>query len=89
MAMNQFTEHTAVEVRYPRTPQEEQGDRAAWSWLPGTVLEQVGPDEYRICVEVRELATLEDGRKPRKNTPAHKLFYPCCYRGRDEIRAAK
>lgn len=83
-----FPDETPVEIRYPRSKQEEQGDREAWPWLPGTVLEQVGPDEWQVCVEVRELATLQDGSKPRKNTSSHKLYYPCCYRDSSEIRTA-
>ena len=30
-----FPDDSRVEVRYPRTRQEEHGDRAAWPWLPG------------------------------------------------------
>ncbi len=37
-----FAEDMAVEVRYPRTKQEEQGDRADWPWLP--------PDESSSAV---------------------------------------
>ena len=29
---------SAVEVRYPRNKQEEQGGRSAWPWLPGSIL---------------------------------------------------
>lgn len=82
-----FRDETPVEVRYPRSKEEEKGDRSQWPWLPGTVLEQVGPDEYRVCIEVRELAVRADGSKPGKNTPSHKLYYPCCYRDSSEIRA--
>ena len=27
-----------VEVRYPRSKQEERGDRSRWPWLPGSIL---------------------------------------------------
>ena len=33
-----------VFVRFPRTPEEERGGRANWPWLPGTILDQCGPD---------------------------------------------
>src|ERR1039458_9336726 len=49
-------------VRYPRSKQEEQGHRSAWPWLPGSILEQCGPDEWDVCVEVRELPVLRGGR---------------------------
>ena len=75
-----------VEVRYPRSKQEEKGDRAAWSWLPGSILEQCGPDEWYVCVQVPELAILRDGRKPPRGTPSRKLYYPCCFRDSSEIR---
>jgi hypothetical protein len=85
--MNQFREETPVEVRYPRDKEEEEkGDRAAWPWLPGTVLEVCGPDVWRVCVEVPELAVRADGSKATPKTPQHKRFYPCCFRGGSEIR---
>ena len=33
-----FPDDSPVEVRYPRTPQEELCDRSAWPWLPGSIL---------------------------------------------------
>ena len=82
----QLVEDTPVMVRYPRTNEEERDDRANWPWLPGMILEQCGPDEWRVCVEVRELAVRQDGSKPTPRTPQHKLFYPCCYRDSSEIK---
>ena len=55
-----FPDDSAVEIRYPRKMQEEQGDRSAWPWLPASILSQCGPDEWYVCVEARELATLDD-----------------------------
>ena len=46
-----FVEDTRVMVRYPRTPEQERCDRADWPWLPGTIVEQCGPDEWQVCVE--------------------------------------
>jgi hypothetical protein len=85
---NPYPDGAPVLVRYPRTPEQEKAGRESWPWLPGSVLEQCGPDEWRICVEVRELTVREDGSKPRRNTPPHKLFYPCCFPGSSEIRRA-
>jgi hypothetical protein len=56
-----FPDNSLVEVRYPRTRQEELGDRSAWPWLPGSILSQCGPDEWHVCVEACELAVLDDG----------------------------
>ena len=82
-----FPDDSPVEVRYPRSKQEERyGDRSAWPWLPASILEQCGPDEWYVCVEVRELAVLRDGRKPPRGTPSRNLYYPCCYRDSTEIR---
>ena len=61
-----FPDDSPVKVRYPRNKQEEQGDRSAWPWLPGSILGQCGPDEWHVCVEARELATLDDGRPGRR-----------------------
>ena len=83
-----FPDDSAVEVRYPRNRREEQGDRSAWPWLPGSILNQCGPDEWYVCVEVRELAMLDDGRPAPAGTAAGDLYYPCCFRNASEIRRA-
>jgi len=71
-----FPDESPVEVRYPRDRREEQGDRSMWPWLPGTIVEQCGPDEWYVRVVARELAVLEDGRP----TADEDLFFPCCFR---------
>jgi hypothetical protein len=58
-----FPDESPVEVRYPRSKQEERGGRERWPWLPGTIVEQCGPDEWYVCIEVRDLAVLRDGRR--------------------------
>ena len=35
-------------VRYPLTPEQEQGPREAWPWLPATVEQVCGPDEWQV-----------------------------------------
>jgi hypothetical protein len=47
LPVGNLADETPVLVRYPRTTEEERGDRAKWPWLPGTILQQVGPDEWR------------------------------------------
>ena len=81
-----FPDESLVEVRYPRNRQEELGDRSAWPWLPGSILGQCGPDEWRVCVEVRELAVLEDGRRAPRGTASQDLYYPVCFRDSSEIQ---
>jgi len=81
-----FPDDSWVEVRYPRSRQEEHGDRAAWPWLPGSIVEQCGPDEWRVCVEDRGVAVLRDGRPARRNTASRNLYYPICFRDSSEIR---
>jgi hypothetical protein len=77
-----------VEVRYPRTWQEELADRSAWPWRPGSILSQCGPDEWHVCAEARELATLADGSPAPApvGTADEDLFYLCCFRDASEIR---
>jgi len=60
-----FPDDNLAEVRYPRTRQEEQGDRSAWPWLPGSILSQCGPDEWYVCVETGELATMTTAARRR------------------------
>ena len=81
-----FPDDSRVEVRYPRTRLEEHGDRAAWPWLPGSIVEQCGPDEWRVCVEDRGVAVLRDGRPAPRNTASRNLYYPMCFRDSTEIR---
>ena len=81
-----FPNDSLVEVRYPRNLQEELGDRSRWPWLPGSILSQCGPDEWHVCVAVRELATLEDGCPAPAGMADEDLFYPSCFRDASEIR---
>jgi hypothetical protein len=71
-----FPDDSRVEVRYPRTRQEELGDRAEWPWLPGLILSQCGPDEWYVCVEARELAMLDDGRPTPDGTADQDVVHP-------------
>jgi hypothetical protein len=84
--VRRFPDESPVEVRCPRSKQEEQGKREQWPWLPGTIVEQCGSDEWYVCIEVRELAVLRDGRPAPRGTASHNLYYPCCYRDGSEIR---
>ncbi len=72
-----FPDMDPVEVRYPLTPEQEQGDRAAWPWLPGWVVAQCGPDEWQVCVETPELAVPDEAGEPT---------YPLCFRDASELR---
>jgi hypothetical protein len=81
-----LVEDTPVLVKYPRTKEEERGDRAAWPWLPGTIVQQCGPDEWRVIVEDMAVAVRKDGSKPTPRTPKNRLYYPCCFRDSSEIR---
>ena len=56
-----YPDESPVEVRYPRSKQEEQSDREQWPWLPGTIVEQCGP-ERMVCVR----------RGPRAGRPARR-----------------
>jgi hypothetical protein len=83
-----FPDDSPVLVRYPRDKEQERGDRECWPWLPGSVVHQSGPDEWLVCVEVRDLATLEDGQSAPAGTADDDLFYPCCFRDATELRTA-
>ena len=37
---SKFPDESPIEVRYPRSKQEEQADRDTWPWLPGSIVEQ-------------------------------------------------
>ena len=36
-----FPDDSLVGVRYPRTWEEELGDRSGWPWLPGSILSSI------------------------------------------------
>jgi hypothetical protein len=74
----EYPEDTPVMVRYPLTPEQEQGPREAWPWLPATVTEVCGPDEWQVCVEADQVAAEDAGDK----------LYPLCFRDSSEIRPA-
>ncbi|MGH3468910.1 MAG: hypothetical protein ACRDQF_14410 [Thermocrispum sp.] len=80
-----FPDEAEVEVRYPAPGQDGQ-DRDTWPWLPGVVLGQCGPDEWHVVIELRELATLEDGSAAPAGTPDHALYYPWAWRDASELR---
>ncbi len=84
----QLVEDTPVLVKYSLTPEEERGDRAAWPWLPGTILQQVGADEFQIVVEDLAVAVRADGSKPTPRTPKKRLYLPLCFRDASEIKLA-
>ncbi len=68
-----FPDESPVEVRYPHSEQEEYGDREQWPWLPAITVGQCGPDEWYVCVEVRELAVLRNGRRAARGTARRNL----------------
>ena len=80
-----FADDTPVMVRYPRTPEQLWGNRAEWPWLPGTILEQCGPDEWRVVVEDITVAVRRDGSKPAPHTPKNRLYSPSCLRDSSEL----
>jgi hypothetical protein len=79
-----FPEDTPVLVRYPLRD-DQNDDRDSWPWLPGTVLEQCGPDERQVLVEVPILA-MPDHSMANGDAPEN-LPYPACFRDSIEIRA--
>ena len=46
----------------------------------------VRPDEWYVCIEVRELAVLRDGRRAPRGAASRNLCYSCCFRDSSEIR---
>lgn len=68
-----FPDDSGVEVRYPLTQEQYDGDRDEWSWLRGTITQQCGPDEWQVCVEDIRVATRKDGSKPTARTPHRNL----------------
>jgi hypothetical protein len=95
-----FPDQSEVLVRYPlrpgpeRRPGQSQDEhlailkayRETWPWLPGTIEQQCGPDEWLVTIEDRRLAELDDGSPAPGGTPDEDLLFPQCYRESSEIR---
>jgi hypothetical protein len=58
---SRFPDESPVLVRYPLDGPRSVSDRAEWPWLPGTIEQQCGPDEWLVTIEDRRLAELGDG----------------------------
>ena len=52
---------------------------------PGSVLGQCAVDRWHVAIEVRELASLEDGSPADEDTPEDQLRYPQAYCDSSEI----
>ena len=81
-----FAEDMAVTVKFPRTKEEERGDRAAWPWLPGTIVQQCGPDEWQVCRRGHGRGRAQ-GRQPAH--PPHageQAVLPAGFRDASEIK---
>lgn len=85
--MSMYPEGTPVLVKYP--PGKAEADRAVWPWLPGTVEEACGPDEWLVVVEDRAVAQLEDGSPAPADVADEDVWFPVCFRDSSEIRAAR
>ena len=77
---------STVEVRYPRDKTQEVRGRELWPWMPGTVEQQCGPDEWLITIEDRSVAVQADGSPAQEGTPDEDLWFPQCFRDSSEIR---
>lgn len=80
MTGSPFPDGAAVETPFPLTPEQKDGPRGAWPWLPGTVLAQVGPDEWDILMGAPALALEDDDGE---------LTYPVVFRDSSEPRPAR
>jgi hypothetical protein len=81
-----FPDDEVVAVRFP-LPGDDVRDRSTWSWAPGMILAQCGPDEWSVQVQVLELATLDDtGKVPAPlGADPDDLYYPGCFRDASEL----
>ena len=52
-----FPDESPVEVRYPRSKQEEHANRDSWPWLAGSIIEQCRPDEWLVCAQLAPSGT--------------------------------
>ena len=61
--------------------------RETGPWMPGTIEEVCGPDEWLVAVLDRDVATLEDGSTAPTDADEEDVFYPMAFRDHSEISA--
>jgi hypothetical protein len=81
-----FPDKSPILVRYPLDGPKSVTDRERWPWLPGTIEQQCGPDEWLVTIGDRRLAELDDGSLAPEGTPDEDLLFPQAYRDSSEIR---
>jgi hypothetical protein len=81
-----YPDESEVLVRYPLDGPGTASDRESWPWLPGTIEQQCGPDEWLVTIEDRRLAELDDGSPAPEGTPDEDLLFPQCFRDASELR---
>lgn len=90
-----FPDDTEVLVRYPSGPAPRPtgpgslADRETWPWLRGIITGQCGPDEWKVTIQERSLAVLEDGSPAPDGTPDDDLYFPQCFRDSSELRRSE
>ena len=80
-----FPDESPVEVRYPRSKQEEQGDRERWPWLPASIVDSAARTNG-TCVSRSASWPCCAMACARRGTASRNLCYPCCFRDSSEIR---
>src|SRR5215813_4724036 len=69
-----WREDDPVEVRYP-LPDSAERDRSSWPWLPGTILQVCGPDEWQADPGIAEQVTTTLASLPQRQREALRLRY--------------
>jgi hypothetical protein len=82
----EFPEDSRVEVKFPFNAEQEQGDREAWPWLPGWVVQVCGPDEWQVCVQAPGLGRTAEGEIPAPGVPEEEQYFPLVFRDSSELR---
>ena len=75
-----------VEVRFPLTAEQAQGDRAHGRGCPGGSLKCAAPMSGRSWSRRPGLGRTEAGEIPAPGVPDDELFFPSCFRDASEIR---
>ncbi|GAA0968926.1 hypothetical protein GCM10009555_015130 [Acrocarpospora macrocephala] len=78
-----FPVDAPVLVRYP-LPGADEADGDSWAWLPGSVIDECGPGEWSIVIEVSVLAEPDPSVS---DAGPEDMLYPVCFRDASEIRA--
>ncbi len=84
-----YAEGTPVLVKYPAPGMTNETPRENWRGCPARSKRSAARMSGWLGWQSRDVATTGDGAPAPTDADDADVFYPCCFRGSSEIRAAR